>query len=1481
MATTALLDDFIPLARTFHELIHEKGAGDDVELTHLFGLREPLHWSDLIAEHRVVLLSEAGSGKTAEIRYISRKLRDEGRPAFFLRIEHVPEAFEEAFEEGTYEEFCEWVATGEEGWLLLDSVDEARLRDPKDFERAIRRIGRRLAKVLQNVHVLITGRTEAWRPKTDLLLCQKAFPYKRAEEAVDEDSFSSEIGSVETKETDDDKGETDPFKIVALDDIRGHRVDVFVRGKGVTDVKAFRDAVDRMDAWSFTTRPQDLAEIAEFWNEHQRIGSRLELMQSSIGRRLEERDQDRSEARPISLERVRFGARLVAAAATLGQESAIRVPDGTQNAKGLPVREVLTDWDDIECATLLSRPIFDEGIYGTVRFHHRSVREYLTAEWLHSLIVDEGSREKIESLFFRTQYGIEVIVPTMRPVLPWLAIWDERILARVCRLAPEVIFEGGDPSQLPRDTRSAILRQACEQLAQPAHGRSLTDYAAVQRFASADLTDEIKSLLAQYGEDDDIAWFLLRMIWQGQLVGAVAEAKSFSLSSRAKYTRIAAFRALRTVAPADEQEEVREAFLAEEGELDRDWLAELVLGLPYDEKAVTWLLRALKLAPAKKRYTADNLADAMSQYVASLPLAMLPTLLAGFRTLLVTPPVIERRFCEVSECYSWLAQSAAEAAVRLIEAREPGALDSPTLFLLRNLPAIREYGDAAFREVRDNLPDLVKRWAELNHALFWHDVAETRTSRAGNKGERLTEFWQVGSFGRYWSFGAEHFETICDDIRSRTQVDDRLVALTLAFALYRENGRPSSWRRRLKRLADGESELKATLEQLLHPPAHGRKRWREQERRWKRRAAREATREKATEQKWKEYLEGHIDALCDPAKPDLITNAQYYLYQRMRDQSDRTGKWTEGNWRSLIPHFGEEIARAFRQGAITFWRKHRPQLRSEGAAPNTTPFGVIFGLTGLSIESREEPGWIRELSPADAEIAVRFALHELNGFPSWLPSIYDAFPDVVTNFVMTEIDFELATEDPESQSHYVLYDASWSGAWMWDRLAPLIVARLRRSPRNTENLRHMLTIVQGSAIDDASIATLAAGKARSSRDPQFGPIWFAVWVGVDPSVAIPALAARLAEILAETDRTLFTMRFITGLLGGRREGGTARQAYRTVEHLKALYLLMQRYIREADDIDRAGTGVYSPGLRDSAQDARSALFSFIRETPGKEAFLALMEISREHPEESSRPWMAFHAKAKAELDADEPAWTPSQVREFHDSQERTPANHRDLWYLAVDRLLGLKSDLEDGDTSIASILQAVDQETEIRKYIGGWCRDRAGGRYVVPQEEELADAKKPDLRFHGVGFDGPVPVELKLVDKWTGPHLLERLESQLCGDYLRDKRSSRGIFVLVYYGNKQSWDLPNGKRAENFGALVDALQNHWAQLANQFPGIEDVRVIGIDLTRRGISASAPDGLPRGGRRGAKQGTGAKTRVSGDDSSQLPGRKRRHKGHRKE
>lgn len=63
------------------------------------------------------------------------------------------------------------------------------------------------------------------------------------------------------------------------------------------------DAIEWADAWTFTSRAQDLEELIQFWRETKRIGDRLDLMQASIDRRLIERDPDRADVRPLRMDK--------------------------------------------------------------------------------------------------------------------------------------------------------------------------------------------------------------------------------------------------------------------------------------------------------------------------------------------------------------------------------------------------------------------------------------------------------------------------------------------------------------------------------------------------------------------------------------------------------------------------------------------------------------------------------------------------------------------------------------------------------------------------------------------------------------------------------------------------------------------------------------------------------------------------------------------------------------------------------------------------------------------------------------------------------------------------------------------------------------------------------------------------------------------------------------------------------------------------
>ena len=1428
---------FVELNRTFHDLSAHASENDDVDLIRTLRVGKRLGWSDLIQEYRTVILSEAGSGKTTEMRNAARNLCRKGLPAFFLRLEHIPTDFEDAFEVGSFEEFQQWLASDEEGWLLLDSVDEARLRNPGDFELAIRKLGRRIVVARDRAHIILTGRTAAWRPKTDLEFCTQHLPYTPPTTTIeDREQPEESLQDQGLRTTEKERAQESEFRVSALDDLSADQIERFAEARGVTDAKMLLEAVERADAWSFTSRPQDLEELIEFWIDQKKIGSRLELMQNSIDRRLAERDQVRANARPLSSQAAREGARLVAAATTLAHEPTICVPDGARAATAISVRDVFPGWDERDQATLLSRPIFDEAIYGTVRFHHRTVREYLTAEWLSDLLARETSRRKIEALLFRNQYGLEVAVPTMRPILPWLALLDDKVRERLRSVAPEVLFEGGDPSRLPFETRRTILYEVCEQLASGASRWSATDYDAVQRFSNADLAEDIRRLFRKYGGNDELAGFLLRMVWLGELRPALPEAKAVALSASAsKYTRIAAFRAVKAIGSDKDHKDIREAFLSESAELQREWLAELIAETEPSADTLPWVLDCLARSEAKERFATDRLADAVAEFSRALDPSLLPQFVSGLNKLLDQPPIFKRRHCEISQRFAWLAGPAAQAVQRLVRECHRASLEPDALGILHKLPIARSYATAEPPDRDFEFSNLVPKWSELNRRLFWYEVEEARKTRNKKRGERIDEFWRVSASGSFWRFSTNDFEYVVGQITEQTLGDNRLVALSLAFRLYIENGRLRKWREKLKAKVAGDAELSTRLAKYLRPPPQ-RKEERDEKRReadWRRRAEARREREEANRQDWKTFLSANIKKLRDPglAEPEQISQAQHYLHERMREKRETSGRWTEGNWRVLIGDQDEAVARAFRDGVVAYWRRYQPKLKSEGAEQNCTPFGAIFGLTGLSIEAAEVADWCDRLSESEVEIAFRYASHELNGFPSWFPKLFERFPDLVGGLLLDEIEFELSLADP---IHYILDDVSWSGEWAWDEIAPSVIRLLEAAePKSLASLDKLLTIVQGSAVSDDRIRTLASEKCRTLRRASHLALWHAVWTGVDPGAAIPSLIARINGMATKQERTSAAMEYVVHLWGGRGYGpARVRQAFQIPQHLKTLYLLMHEHIRRQDDVDRSGTGAYAPDLRDRAQEARNGLFTLLNEIPGKDAFLALGEISEAHPEESSRPWFRLHAKEKAERDADIEPWSASQVSDFHTKLECTPANHRDLAELAIMRVLDLKDDLETGDSSIASILRDVKQETKIRKYIGRELREKAFSRYTIPQEEELADGKQPDLRFHGNGFDGPVPAELKLADNWSGPDLFDGLESQLCGDYLRDNRSSRGLFILVYRGETKGWDIPSSANRVGFDELVRALERHWGSISPKYAGVEDIKVIGIDLTCR-------------------------------------------------
>ena len=820
----------------------------------------------------------------------------------------------------------------------------------------------------------------------------------------------------------------------------------------------------------------------------------------------------------------------------------------------------------------------------------------------------------------------------------------------------------------------------------------------------------------------------------------------------------------------------------------------------------------------------------LTVFIQKADFSILPHLIVSLNGLLNTPPFIDDRYCKVSITYAWLLKGIATAIKRLIAAHSEFVLEDVCLDVICKFSEAEGYSAHATDGIRDISAEIKKSipsWFELNLAFFWFIVDKELAQLKKSDEENLEHYWPVMLNTPFYDFTDECFDDLLKQTGQLSSLHRQIIALTLILARLKRSELAPERLVKLKQHTSMRKELSDYFHKIFNPTPD--KVLQRKEAEWERKLN---ARKKEEENKLLQWIT-HTQANLPDIRSGTDRQSLYALHNYTAEKDASGSRWPIADWESLCEKFGREVAIAYREGVKRFWKSYTPKLRSEGASGESVPSEIILGLNGLQLEAESNITWLIDLGEEEIELACRYACHELNGFPSWFNLFFERYSKEICAILCKELQYDLATKATEGRELYVLHKI-WSTEFIWDEMASRCSDMLQLTePVNISSLESLLDIIQGSSLTDEILVSLIKSKNISSLPVTHASRWFAMWMGIAPHEAFPELSGCIESIPDSGTRTDFVMEFIVYLLGGRRSIRTnTRNAFHTPEYLTRLYLLMHEHIRVREDINRANQGVYSPVLRDDAQDARNHLAEMLRNIPGKATYEALLKISESHPEDHYKPWFKRMAKDRAELDGDIPAWTTRQVLDFHAKFENTPSDHKSLAELVHSRFLDLKYDLEDGDSSIAETLMRIEEEPEMRIFLGRELREKAFGRYCIPQEEELADGKKPDFRFHGMGFDAPIPAELKLADKWSGNALFERLENQLCGNYLRDKRSTHGLFILVNQGkNRKLWTVES-KRVD-FEELVVSLERHWLQISPKLPDIEHVEIVGIDLTKRG------------------------------------------------
>ncbi len=1278
---------FFDLNRHFAVISKDQPFDETMEYRSHLGFGNSLTWTELLKKKRVILLAEAGAGKTQEMLAICRNLRESGKPSFFIRLEHLAADLEAAFDLGDITKFRAWMASDSNAWIFLDSVDEARLNGPSDFALAIRKFANELSFHGSRCHIYVSSRASEWRPIADYSLIRErlALPRLQRQEEPTQDNEHPSSG-IASKDQVIARGsnqfELEDPEIVKLCSLDRLQIAKFCDETGFKDREEFLREVERNDAMSFASRPQDLVELIEFWKSNSRIGSRLELVEHSIDKRLQEVDPARARKQGLQFAKAKKGAMELAAASTFTKLSRIRIPGGNRD-DSLDADKVLEMWSASDSSALLERPIFDPAIYGAVRFHHRVVREFLTAKWILERLKQNEKRASIEQLIFRNQYGCDVVVPTMRAIVGWIAMEDDIILDRALKVSPDVLVEFGDPSRLPIPARIQILKAYCKQQKADRHSRWSIDHAALLRFSHSELVPTIRNLLGEYRDCREVLDTLLLLILHGEFMVLNSEVLSICKDDGIdRYSRVLAIRALAAVGTDDDKHNCVSKIMSSSLTPVPDIIAESLESFGVELFTPEQLGEALERLPCSSGHQNTRLLSAIEQYLISLTPEQILTILQRINGLLEREPH-NNDYCPISKDYGWLAEPAAKAVERLVRCQHVLALTEDVAQSLDSIKTIDHYGGLV--RLEHSLDELVPQFGKLNRILFWRNVTKSRID-GENEGKKIEYYWQCRSWPSFWNLENTSFDECIHDVRSKANQDDKLIALSLAFKIYCQNGRPKNWYRKLKRLVKDSPALDYRLHQFFRPEPQSQesKRIGRIEAGFKRKRKAHEAGEQKRHADWHAYLKNKCALLRDVslASDGSVRNAQIYLFDELRKIDASNSHSGHANWRDLVPKHGQTVAQAFRDGLVAYWRQYKPKVRSEGIEnPNSVPYAISIALSGIEIESRETENWPRDLSVEEAELAARLALWEMNGFPEWLMRLHQGFPEIVRRVLLQEIRWELTSETIGRESSYVISGTKWSGQWIYDDIAKdLLTMLVETEAYRLSTLSHLLwIIVRSGSVRSEEISRTAKLKFKNALDFKQKAVWAASWIDVDAESALIEISNYVGTISQEEADNI-VVEVLSELLGDSGAGISChRMNFKSAESLGKFYAFARAHVRYKEDIERAGKGVYSPTRRDVAQRARNSLFNLLAEMPGKATYVCLMDLANNHCSPQERDWVLRSARQRAIADSDVLAWGVDEFLSFSAHLEHVPRNNKELFDLIVSRIGDLKFELEEGD----------------------------------------------------------------------------------------------------------------------------------------------------------------------------------------------------------
>ncbi|MBX9827905.1 MAG: hypothetical protein K2Y27_23255 [Xanthobacteraceae bacterium] len=1427
------------IARTFRDLSDEEIAdAERASVLARHGFSGDLGWDGLLKSWRALIMSEAGVGKTYECRARQQILWGSGEPAFYLDLATLArEELRAMLTPEEEERFDNWLkAQSDVATLFLDSYDELALSQGS-FGQALLRLSKALKGQLGRARIVITTRPVP----IDRQLIERHLPMPHSAEAAGSaDEFADIAMSRDRHKL--DSGEPKAWRNVSLMPLSKDQIRQMAVIEGVSDPDALMADIDRRDAEEFAQRPQDLIELCADWKQHHRIRSHREQVASNVATKLLPR-ADRKEKAELSPERAAEGAARLALAVTLTRRLTLRYnaeSDRTENTEAaLDVTKALPKWTKPAHETLLERALFGFASYGRVRFHHRSVVEYLAAERLNAFLERGVPIKAVKRLLFATTaQGREIVRPSMRPVAAWLALRHGTIFDEVKRREPIVLFDHGDPQSLTPGQRIEMLKAYVERYGSGGWRGLQIPGIQVHRFACSELAPIVNELWAAGIENIEVRDLLLDVIAAGKLTACADIAYTAASDLRVDFReRMAALDALIAIDDA-RLSAIVSAFEKDRSRWNDNVVRSAIPRLFPKHLSVSALCRILKHVKEPKRAIGE-LSWHLPRLIAEsdLSVGVLEELHIGlFELVTAGAEWLADKWPHTRSRRPDLVMSLIAVCVRLFRLNKtsPQLFQSSTIAL--RFTKERDIDDAPAKELRTFL-DAAS--AADREAALWADDAFLQPLNA--RSDAFHRLYELTHHGAIRLTVKKDASWVLARLANRTEPRERREMMLWAamIDLPPRDMEYGAYLDSLKPLVSDMPDLMQIIENR-QKPVEGSERQRQIEaenaEHMRRSEAEEAEAHESWVKFWRE-ISDNPDAVFDPARSD---NTAWDLWQAMKRTGDdsRESGW---NRRFIERQFSPAVADRLRSALMQMWRKYTPTLRSERpeGEKNTYLVKWTLGLAAIAAEA-EDASWATKLTREDAELAARYAPLELNGFPSWLDALVEAHPSAVNAILGSELTLLLREPVDRADASIFLQNIRHASPRVARLFEPRLVAWLDETrggqEDNSGEVVNRLSQVIETLLKSESPDTLRhlqdiASKelANGIRGP-FAKVWMPVLMQMSPDAGVDSFENGLSSITPSKRGD--GVAWFSALFAHDTRGATVelRRKEFTPKLLLRLTRLGYQQVRPADDAHHEGS--YSLDERDHAERARDAILSALLATTGNDGWAAKIELANDPLMQHFKDRAIAIAEERAAEEADAAVMSEADVAELERYGEAAPLTRDTMFALLRDRLEDV-DDLLVREDSPRALWATISDENVMRKELARALRETANGQYAVDQESTTADDKETDIRLLSSASVQKGTIELKIGDKDRSAAVLrDTIKGQLVAKYMAAEECRAGCLVITLASETRTWNHPNTGETLDFPALIKYLNEEADKVTAEFGGTIRIAVKGINLRPR-------------------------------------------------